>query len=145
MKINDALLTVWRQSIIQIRGNDDWITAWDGISYYREVLPKVLQDNEFYVITAYNPGGEPLEDQENLRRHEELRRRLDDIGDAHSFESVGKSLSGSHVEYGYAVFRVEKVLIDQLANEFGQIGYYRFTFEAMEVFAKGEDGTFILI
>lgn len=145
MKINDELISTWRQSIIQIRDGKSWPIIWDGAHYYREALPKDLQSSYFYVITAYNPGGEPLSEPDNVGRNKELGRRLDSLVNVGAFESVGKSLSGSHAEYGYAVFRAEKILIDQLANECGQIGYYRFTFETMEIFVKGEDGVFVLI
>lgn len=118
------------------------MTLWDGYLYHPEALPKEVEGQSLYIVTAYNPGSVPLSDAENRIRDKRLFTRVSSLGSTGIYVSVGRSLSGSHAEYGYAIYGVSKTMVDDLAREFGQIGYYRLTGSAMEVFALNGAGEF---
>ncbi len=142
MKLDEDLLKTWKMSILEIQRLCKWVTLWDGERYYSNAIPDEVSGESLFIITAYNPGSEPLSDQENAARDKELFSRISRLGSAGFFMSVGRSLSGSHTEYGYAIYRVSKDEVDQLAKEFGQIGYYRLTPKSMEIFALNDEGEF---
>lgn len=118
------------------------MTLWDGYLYYPAALPKEVEGQSLYIVTAYNPGSVPLPGEENEVRDKRLLARISSLGAAGLYVSVGRSLSGSHTEYGYAIYGVSKTAVDDLAREFGQIGYYRFTPSSMEIFALNRAGEF---
>ncbi len=139
---DQALLETWRKSVLEIQRFCKWVVLWDGASYHPERIPDEVGRGDLYIVTAYNPESKPLSDQENRDRDRRLFAQISSIGSAGSFVSVGRSLSGSHTEYGYAIYKVAKNDVDRLAREFGQIGYYRLTAKAMEIFALTDDGQF---
>lgn len=145
MEVSQNLLDTWKRSELQIQVSCKWLTLWDGERLYLDALPKEVEGRDIYILTAYNPGSEPLPDAENKKRDKELFQRLSSLGPLGLFTSVGRSLSGSHEEFGYAVFRVSKSDIDRLALEFGQIGYYRFSSGALQIFVLDENGEFVPI
>ena len=142
MQPDEDLLETWKRSKIEIQRQCNWVTIWDGYLYRPEALPKELDGQPLYVVTAYNPGSVPLSEEENRIRDKRLLERVSSIGSAGIYVSVGRSLSGSHAEFGYAIYRVSKTMVDDLAREFGQIGYYRLTPCSMEIFALNGDGEF---
>lgn len=142
MEITPQLIEIWKQSIIEIKLGDSWATLWDGAIFYANNLPPDL-NGELYVITAFNPGSEPRSDQENLDADLRLRRRLEGIPYAKWLESVGRSLSGSHSEYGCAVYGIDKEVADKLSADFGQIGYYSFSNSGMAIYVKNQENGFV--
>ena len=135
-------MKTWKRSIIEIQRQCNWVTIWDGYLYHPDALPKEVDGESLYVVTAYNPGSVPLSEEENRIRDKRLFERVSGLGSVGIYVSVGRSLSGSHAEYGYAIYRVSKMTVDDLAREFGQIGYYRLTSSSMEIFALNGDGEF---
>ncbi len=142
MQPDEDLLETWKRSTIEIQRQCNWVTLWDGYLYHPEALPKEVEGQSLYIVTAYNPGSVPLSDAENRIRDKRLFTRVSSLGSTGIYVSVGRSLSGSHAEYGYAIYGVSKTMVDDLAREFGQIGYYRLTGSAMEVFALNGAGEF---
>ncbi len=145
MQFDADLLETWKSSVLEIQHICRWITLWDGARYFPEAVPKEVEGQDLYMITAYNPGSEAISDEENKERDKRLFVGISKLASASMFVSVGRSLSGSHKEFGYAVYGVSKQDVDQLAKEFGQIGYYRFTASAMEVYALDQGGQFVKV
>lgn len=145
MDVNDDLLDVWRASEIQICTGETWVTLWDGYKFHPDSFPAEATGQYLYVLTAYNPGSEPLGDAENRLRNRQLHDRLKELGVVTKYVSVGRSLSGSHEEFGFALYGLDQSIVENLALEFGQIGFYRFSEHQMEIFAIGESGKFILM
>lgn len=145
MKITSELIETWKKSIIEIKVSDRWVTIWNGANFYVNNLPPDLNEKLMYVITAYNPGSEQRSEQENLDADRQLRARLEGIPFANWVESVGRSLSGSHTEYGCAVYGIDKEVADNLSEEFGQIGYYCFSNSGMSIYVKNKEDGFIPI
>ncbi len=139
---DESLVETWRRSVLEIKSFGKWITLWDGQTYYPDAVPEEVRGQDLYVVTAYNPGSTPLSDRQNRERDERLFAHISSLNSAGSFVSVGRSLSGSHTEYGYAIYGISKSDADNLATEFGQIGYYRLTSRDMEIFALGDSGEF---
>lgn len=145
MVVNKDLLDTWKASVIEIKVDSLWKVIWDGLNCVTENLPDFVSDKELYVLTAYNPGSIIRDEQINVRANQELLQRINQVDNAGWFESMGSSLSGSHCEYGFAIHGAEKYVIDNLASEFGQIGYYRFLGASMAIFAKNSEDEFDLI
>jgi Protein of unknown function (DUF3293) len=80
----------------------------------------ILFDGRSYgVITAHNPHSEPLSQEENDRRHEALRKQLQE--QAFSFDpSTGESPDGSWREEGFVIFDLELDTALKIGLEFGQ-------------------------
>ncbi|NNN19180.1 MAG: DUF3293 domain-containing protein [Acidimicrobiaceae bacterium] len=142
MQIDEGLMETWKRSVLEIQRFCNWSTLWNGERYFSDAVPKEVGGQDLYIVTAYNPGSDPLPEMENKSRDKQLFSRISSLGSAGSFVSVGRSLSGSHEEFGYAIYAVSKNEVDQLAKEFGQIGYYRFTPSSMEIYALDEYGEF---
>lgn len=145
MEIGKDLLDTWRASVIEIKVNSLWKVIWNGRICITENLPDFVRNQELYILTAYNPGSIIQDEETNIKANQELFRRLERVIGAGWFESVGRSLSGSHCEYGFAIYGVQKSEIDGLALGFGQIGYYRFLGGDMAIFAKNSADKFHLI
>ncbi|TAN30448.1 MAG: DUF3293 domain-containing protein [Actinomycetota bacterium] len=145
MQFNGDLLETWKRSVLEIQHICRWITLWDGERYFPEAVPQEVEGQDLYIITAYNPGSEAISDEENDSRDRRLFARICALDSAGMFVSVGSSISGSHKEFGYAIYRVSKHDVDQLAREFGQIGYYKLTSTAMEVFALDQGGNYVKV
>ncbi len=143
MDVTPQLIEIWKKSIIEIKLPSRWAPIWDGANLYANNLPPDLNGKMMYVITAYNPGSEVRTDQENLDADRQLRTRVEKIPFANWLESVGRSLSGSHAEYGYAVYGIDKEVADKLSEEFGQIGYYGFSKSGMAIYVKDQEDGFI--
>ena len=145
MRIDKELIDTWKASVIEIKVDSLWKVIWDGVNCVTRNYPDFVLGNELYVLTAYNPGSMIRDEEINIQANQELLQRITQVNGAQWLESVGRSLSGSHCEYGFAIFGVDKGEIDNLAIEFGQIGYYRFLGTAMEIFAKNSEDEFDLI
>jgi len=142
MQPDENLLETWKRSVIEIQQQCNWVILWDGYLYYPGAIPREVEGRALYIVTAYNPGSVLLTVDENEIRDKRLFARISSLGSAGIYVSVGRSLSGSHTEFGYAVHGVSKGEVDDLANEFGQIGYYRLTQSSMEIFAVDGAGEF---
>lgn len=142
--ISPEILDTWRDSIIEIKVKSDWKVIWDGKNVNLDSIAESVANWDLYVLTAYNPGSVNLSDKENRHRNTALNSKIDGLSIKY-YESVGRSLSGSHCEFGFAIYGVDRVLIDRLANEFGQIGYYKFSVDSMTIYAVTSKGIFVAI
>lgn len=142
--VSQELLSEWSNSIIEIKVNNDWRVIWDGENVNIHLFPDSVRHSDLFILTAYNPGSVKLSDQENQIRNTTLKAKFDSIS-IKGYESVGRSKSGGHCEFGYAVYGVGRDLINKLAIEFGQIGYYRFSMGNMIIYAVTDQGVFVAI
>jgi hypothetical protein len=59
----------------------------------------------FAILTAYNPGSQPLSQEENQRRHRQLESEIQRLGLAYT-PSLSTSPEGTWAEEGFAVFAI---------------------------------------
>lgn len=85
--------------------------AWDG-------LPPA-----FAVVTAWNPGGRMLPEEENIARGEALARRVRGLGWEH-FDVTGASPDLAHREPGLGVVSPSLADAAALSAEFGQRAFF---------------------
>lgn len=145
MGIDKDLLDTWKESMIEIKVDSRWAVIWDGQRCVNSDLSVFQSANVLYVVTAYNPGSVIRSEQANVKANQEMLERLKMLDGAQWVESVGRSLSGSHCEYGYAIYGVDKLEVDALALEFGQIGYYLFADGTLAIYAKNANDEFKLV
>jgi hypothetical protein len=82
-------------------------------------LPPERLPAAFGVVTACNPFGRLLPADENGRRTEALRRRLDDLG-VSSFPVAGGSRDANHLEPGFGLGALSREQVRELGREFEQ-------------------------
>jgi hypothetical protein len=80
--------------------------------------------SEFAVVTAFNPYGVNVADEENLRRHSTLRNELESAG-VPSIPAAGMSPDGAHREEGYAIW-ISRDLARDLAARYEQTAFFWF-------------------
>ncbi|WP_040778800.1 DUF3293 domain-containing protein [Calidithermus timidus] len=73
----------------------------------------------FAIITAHNPGSQPLPAEENARRHRELERLLREGGYGLT-PSVNRSPEGDWLEEGFAVLGIGLEEALAVGRRFGQ-------------------------
>jgi hypothetical protein len=90
----------------------------------RKALRAIGLDGEFAVLTAYNPGGENVDEEENRSRLSELENELRSAGE--KFISVDAcSPDESHCECGVAIMTTRERAI-AIAERFEQIAIFWF-------------------
>ncbi|PZA08023.1 MULTISPECIES: DUF3293 domain-containing protein [unclassified Meiothermus] len=73
----------------------------------------------FAILTAYNPGSQPLSQEENLRRHRLLEREIQRLGLTHT-PSLSTSPEGTWAEEGFALFGIGLEQALELGQKFDQ-------------------------
>lgn len=95
-------------------------TARGSFTLSTEKTETVLFNGKSYaVITAHNPRSEQLSKEENDKRHEALKRVLQEQG--FNFErSTGESPDGVWIEEGVVVFDIDLATALRIGRDFGQ-------------------------
>ena len=79
--------------------------------------------DEFGVVTAYNPNGEPASEAKNVEANLRLKQRLDALG-LRYFRVTGMSKDGAHQEPGFGIVTEDTEQIAVLAREFQQEAFF---------------------
>lgn len=79
----------------------------------------IFEGRPFAILTAHNPGSQPLSPEENARRHRELERALRERG-YDLAPSVNRSPEGDWVEEGFAVLGIGLEEALAVGRRFGQ-------------------------
>lgn len=90
----------------------------------REQLANLGASNEFAVVTAFNPHGVDVTDEENVRRHSALRDELESAG-IPNVPAAGASPDGVHREEGFAIW-VSRDRARDLAARYEQSAFFWF-------------------
>lgn len=88
-----------------------------------------------HIITAYNPAGVRMAEDDNARRHRALGAAL---AGHETVPTVGSARDGSMAEPGYAVFGLTLGEAVQVGDRFGQRAIYRWTADALSVIGIDE-------
>jgi hypothetical protein len=89
-----------------------------------EQLSSLGASSQFAVVTASNPHGLDVTNQENVRRHWALRRELDSAGIT-NVPAAGASPDGAHREEGYAIWVSRDQALD-VAARYEQSAFFWF-------------------
>ena len=90
----------------------------------REQLSSLGASSQFAVVTASNPHGVDVTEEENVRRHAALRHELE-RADIPYVSVAGASPDGAHREEGYASW-VSRDRARDLATRFEQSAFFWF-------------------
>lgn len=93
---------------------------------------------EFWIVTAYNPGGHVRELEANQAADEVLRHALETAGHSH-LRITGRSPDGTHREPGWAV--ADEATAHELARRHQQVALYQVRGDRLLLLATGADGT----
>ena len=77
----------------------------------------------FGVVTAHNPWGRVVSDEENVRADERLIRRVEEMGVEH-FRVAGASPDRVHCEEGFGVVGLDLDRVCELSREFHQQAFF---------------------
>jgi hypothetical protein len=97
--------------------NGSWITASDFCS---------RQKVQIHVITAWNPGSERPEMNENDVQNGKLRDELHALG-FEVLEALGSDPNSEHAEKSWAVIGLTDELATHLGKKYGQLAIFRIT------------------
>lgn len=90
----------------------------------RKQLSSLGASSEFAVVTAFNPHGVDVTDEENVRRHSALCDELE-AADIPSVTAAGASPDGAHLEEGFAIW-VSRDRARDLATRYEQSAFFWF-------------------
>ena len=88
-----------------------------------------------HIITAYNPAGVEIDDETNVARHGLLAAA---VAGLEAIASVGSAPDGTMAEPGFALFGVPFDRALDLARQFGQRAFYRWTPRALIIVGVDE-------
>ena len=97
--------------------NGSWITASDFCAG---------QNVQIHVITAWNPGSERPEMNENDVQNGKLQDELHALG-FEVFEALGSDPNSEHAEKSWAVIGLADQMATDLGKRYGQIAVFRIT------------------
>lgn len=97
--------------------NGSWITASDFCS---------KQKVQIHVITAWNPGSERPEMNENNVQNGKLCDELHALG-FEVFEALGSDPNSEYAEKSWAVIGLTDELATQIGKKYGQLAIFRIT------------------
>ena len=94
--------------------------------HIEQALPKKIQqlinkDKSAAILTAWNPGSQPLSESENNLRNNQLKLRIEDYS---SFKALGQGQDKSWpAEESFFIVGIKKTELEKLAVEFEQYAY----------------------
>ena len=104
----------------------------------QRVVQAVMDLGPFWVLTANNPGSEPLDDAENAKRHQMLSNQLR-LDGHRSYPAVGTSPDGSWSEESVAVPGLDQAAALAYGRRFGQHAVFEVTADELWVHGCAED------
>ena len=118
-RISDRLLAAYLETDIRVRGDSEW-------------------EEDFHVITAFNPLSEWRSQEENKVANRELKAALVEEGRIYR-PAVNRSPEGRWVEPGFAVERLTREEAREMGRRFGQYAVFEIGKNELRVVACFEE------
>jgi hypothetical protein len=117
-KYPNTILEIYRDGVVRVDLREPLTPA------LAQELRELGLGNHFAVVTACNPTGDQLTEEENHVRSEAFETRTS-TRDCHFLRADGVSVCGTHRETGLAL-NLDRSAATQLAQEWGQSGIFFF-------------------